>query len=146
MSSGERAFLGVETKLTEPFSQTVYDTPRYRQLTERTGSPWPRQSWPHLADARWNQLWRNQLLVEAYRHHPASGVTDPARLAVVRHHQDLECARAVAGCHRLVPRESVIDLPLDVLHDAVTAAVADETERRWWSDFHRRYIDLSDTS
>lgn len=140
---GARGFLGVETKLTEPFSPTVYDTPRYRELTEREGSPWPRRSWPRLSDARWNQMWRNHLLVEAHRHHPRSAVTGPVRLAVVRHHQDIECAHAVTGYGELVQPGTVLDLPLNVDDAAVRAALTSDVQRRWWSDFSRRYIDLN---
>lgn len=142
---GERAFLGVETKLTEPFSDKEYDTPRYRDVTEQPGSPWPAAAWPQLADRRWNQLWRNHLLVEAHRSHPASGVTGPARLAVVRHHLDRPCADAVARYQRLVREGSVVDLPLDRIDAVIDDALDTEAQRVWWAAFRRRYVDVSES-
>ena len=48
---GERAFLGVETKLTEPFTQSGGSSqraePHYVALTERLGSVWREDAWPH---------------------------------------------------------------------------------------------------
>lgn len=143
-ASGERGFLGVETKLTEPFSARAYDTGRYRELTELPGSPWPPRSWSRLADTRWNQLWRNHLLVEAVRRHPGSPITGPARLLVVRHPGGHECQRALSGYRALTNGDGVlVDLPLDRLDDVIGPALTADHEQRWWAAFRQRYVDLS---
>ena len=78
---GELAFLGIETKLTDTFSEHEYDGPTYRRFTECEPSLWRRDAWPYLASSRWNQLWRNHLLVESLCRHrtPAHGTPWPPR-------------------------------------------------------------------
>lgn len=138
---GGAAFVGIETKLSEPFSQKLYDTARYREITEAAGSPW-KGSPPELADRRWNQLWRNQLLVEATRRHPSKPHGVRGWLAVVYHPDDPSIGATMKGYRRLLANtDSLLDWPLDVVV-AAFAASADESTRRWLHDFEDRYLRL----
>jgi len=59
-------FCGIETKYTEPFSATLYDTQRYRDVTRDCG--WfnnPDQAGADLKHPKSNQLWRNLMLAAA---------------------------------------------------------------------------------
>ena len=79
---GEPAFLGIETKLTEPFSPGEYQKQTYRLLTECDGSLWRREAWATMASSEWNQLWRNHLLVEALCRHPRAQSRAPRAIGV----------------------------------------------------------------
>ncbi len=101
-ADGREAIAGIETKLTEPFSQKSYGfddhhTDRYREVARRSDA-WRDPDDPALTDNRWNQVWRNQLLVESTRqYHP-----DPRECEVVVHHPlDERCPTGVMGHLRL---------------------------------------------
>lgn len=141
---GETAFLGVETKLTEPFSPLEYVKPGYVALTERDDSIWRREAWPVLRASAANQLWRNQLLVEATRRHPDHPHGRHGRSAIVRHPLDTDCARAVAAyAQTLVDATSTFaDWPLDHLVARWRTVVCGAEERAWLRAFERRYLDV----
>lgn len=64
-SDGTAAFLGIETKYTETFSQKRYDNGHYRSVTET--SPWFVPGAAHaLVGTRTNQLWRGLMLASLY--------------------------------------------------------------------------------
>jgi hypothetical protein len=69
---GRRGVLGIETKLTEQFSPKVYgldSNPAYRRYSQASSAPFDQARLEVLTDARWNQLWRNQMLCEAIADH-----------------------------------------------------------------------------
>jgi len=141
---GGLAFLGVETKLSEPFLPGTYDKPAYRRWVEQPDSPWLTETWDRVADSRHNQLWRGHLLAVALLHHPRSRHA-AGRFALVRHAGDHECADTVAGYRRLLKPgdDSFLDLPLDHVVSAWERAAPREECRRWLADFRLRYLDLA---
>lgn len=63
ISNGQRGLIGIECKYTETFSQTEYNTNRYREIFNKSKSF--NSSYKHLIKARFNQLFRNQLIGES---------------------------------------------------------------------------------
>lgn len=137
---GQRAFLSIETKLTEPFSQKVYDGPLYRRWMDEH-APWRPESAATVASLKHNQLWRDHLLAVAVRRQQGWA---EGRLALVRHPQDTECEAVAAGYRQLLRDgdDSFIDLPLDQLVERWAGIVRTEAERRWIDAFRMRYLDL----
>lgn len=143
---GERAFVGVETKLSEPFSQKRYEyvdldekPNRYRVVTEAEGSPWL-ELVPELTEPKWNQLWRNQMLVEATRTHADNPHGRRGALAVVHHADDPNISEAIAGYRQLLREpDSLLVWSLDGLVDSMRAEASDERVRSWLDRFVERY-------
>ena len=135
--------VAIETKLTEPFSQRHYDTPRYRSVA-KASTVWRDPQDLDLADQRWNQLWRNQLLVEAMRQQ-RDAAPDLRGVAVVVHHpDDIRCHDTVAAYRRFLtsPGTSFLALPLDVIAAAWRPLVSGSSYAPWLKDFEDRYINL----
>lgn len=143
--SGESAIAGIETKLTEPFSQRTYGsndhhTERYRAVACRS-SVWIDPMAESLTDKRWNQIWRNHLLVESIRQ------TEPGLLGseiVVHHPLDSRCTAAIAGysAHLTSPEESLRTLTLDTIVGTWSSLVTADADRQWLTDFADRYLNL----
>ena len=140
---GGRVALGIETKLTEPFSQRHYDKQAYRRWMKSPRSPWRANVADSVADVEHNQLWRDHLLAVAVRDHPGSPYVD-CKLMLVRHPEDRDCRRVVEGYRQLlVPGDQTfIDLPLDELLERWEAAGAGAHHDSWLSELRRRYLDL----
>ncbi len=138
---GRRAFVGIETKLTEPFSQKLYDGAAYRRWAERPDSPWPQASWPRLAEVAHNQLWRDHLLAIAMTARPASPYAS-GKLMLVRHPDDGACATVTKGYEGfLAPGDmTFLDCPLDRVVAACAAACPGAG---WVTEFRRRYLELA---
>ena len=118
--------LGIETKLTEPFSPREYDGERYRRWMRVQGAPWLSDPDLKVHSIEHNQLWRDHLLAVAMRYHPRSEYAR-VRLMVVYHPADPKCAGLVTGCYRQMLRDgddTLIEMPLDTLHAAWTSAAA----------------------
>jgi len=143
-SDGRRAFLGIETKLSEQFSPGAYHKPAYDRWVSGADSPFLPEGRSCLDDARHNQLWRDHLLAIAMRDHRRSPYASGA-LALVRHPWDEGCEATVAGYRSLLRRgdRSFIDLPLDRLVGAWEPAAPDDDTRAWLAAFRLRYVDLA---
>lgn len=143
---GRPAFLGIETKLTEPFSQNnpPERTAHYRQLTAWFDGVWRADRYSELAHPSWYQLWRNHLLVEAVRRHPDSDYAS-GRVMVVGHPSDANLNKAVDGYAELLvdPPSSMVVRPINQIVAAWKPVVAGTTRGQWLDDFHDRYVDLS---
>ena len=142
---GHPAFAAIETKLTEAFSQKRYGhddhhANRYRAVAMNSRA-WRDPTDPALTDMRWNQIWRNHLLVESLRQH------EPGLLGceiVVHHPDDARCAAAIAGYRNLLSEADGTFSPL-TLADIIKAwrpLVASTKHRRWLVDFEDRYLNL----
>jgi hypothetical protein len=143
-TDGTRAFLGIETKLTETFStKNPRDPSRYVAQARRSPAIWPRGDDPALANPRWYQLWRNHLLVEAVRLDGAAGYA-AGRLAVVHHPADIDCAEAIAGYRALLaPGDaSLLALPVDRLVATWATALEAAPHREWLEKLRARYLAL----
>ena len=142
---GEAAIAGIETKLTEPFSQRRYGhedhhTETYRAVGQRS-SVWLDPMADSLSDKRWNQIWRNHLLVESVRQ------SEPGLKGseiVVHHPLDTRCAESIAGyvAHLAAPDETFGALTLDTIVTTWTGLVTSDIDRQWLADFSDRYVNL----
>lgn len=143
---GGLAFVGIETKLTEPFSPATDDKHAYRRWMRGPASPWRADAAEHVAAVAHNQLWRDHLLAIALRDRPVRRYTHGA-LMLVRHPGDLDCEAVVAGYRRLLVDggQTFLDLPLDRLIAAWRAALGDDQRRTWLEAFHRRYLALGES-
>jgi hypothetical protein len=141
--TGGQAFMGFETKLTEPFSQTKeYDGEAYRRWM--TGaSPWLPEGMGAVTNIRHNQLWRDHLLAVAHLRQPGAAWV-AGRLAVVRHPLDLDCAGTVHGYRQLLrpDDDTFVELTLEQVVEAWGRAVLKEGERAWLEAFRLRYLDV----
>lgn len=142
-TDGTRAFLGVETKLSESFGEMAYESDRYLELTSEPDAPWRPDAHDTLRTARFNQLWRNHLLVDALRRHPAEPY-DAGMLAVVHHPGDTDGSRLVTQYRDLLrdPDQSFADWRLDTVLDRWRSAEVETAHREWLSRFAARYLEL----
>lgn len=146
--AGKKGFLGIETKLCEPFSRQTYaldHRPQYQQVMDKNSDIWPAGKHERflLTDERWNQLWRNHLLVEAVANDgEAFGYV--GRLAVIRHPDHTDCAAAIRGYQALFAgtERPVIDIPLDRFLEIAIASADIKEDKDWLSEFNERYVDL----
>jgi hypothetical protein len=141
---GKLGCLGVETKLSEPFSRKRYDGPSYRRWMQSPGSPFCPEAHTMVDDRRHNQLWRDHLLAIAMRDHPCSPYAESS-LLLVRHPLDAACERIAAGYRRLLcsKDDTFIDLPLDQLVRRWRDTQLGPAPASWLTEFQRRYLDLT---
>jgi len=140
---GQLAGLGIETKLSEPFSQKVYDRPEYRRWMELPDSPWRPDSWNKVQSVEYNQLWREHLLATALRFHPESTYYR-TRLMLVYHPEDINCVRNFSYYTNLlrIDDDSIFSLSLDQIVARWLSVVKKEDHKKWLRTFKKRYIDL----
>ena len=148
---GQLAFLGVETKLTEPFTSTggYHRRPAYRALTTAPGSPWIPDSLSRLGDVTWCQLWRNHLLVQALRTIGRNEYDGRGRLLVLHHELDPGCANAISGYRQLLTeqgKQDVLELTIGTSVGLLRDVARTEDEQRWAQTFHRRYVNLRESA
>ena len=142
-TAGRLCALGIETKLTEPFSKDEYDGERYRRWMRQPNAVWRPDAGAHVQAIEHNQLWRDHLLAFALGHRRHSPYA-AARLMLVRHPEDRDCARVLEGYRRLLRDgdDSLLDTPLDHILAAWVAAVDTGPYRDWLDGFRLRYLDL----
>lgn len=136
------AFLGIETKYTEPFSQKVYKpSGRYREITEQSG--WfsdPVAAPDRLKASASNQLWRNLLLSAALE---LDGGRGRGGVAVVALADDPGVARAADAVSAELDPVSADRLRVVSLEAIVSAAPEVAPGLQGWADrFRRRYLDV----
>ena len=145
-SDGRQAFLGVETKYTEPFSPKPYDSERYDDITRDPASGFKSGAEDHLRKSETNQLWRNALLVCSLRSNGVSGASpdefDDGHVVVLSSEGDPGAERAIEGL------ESQLHEPSSLLraatYEELMSKFADMANLRSWAgEFQRRYLDLS---
>ena len=140
---GKGAFVGVETKLSEPFTGKVYANPSYWEWTRRPGSPWPQESWPRLLEPGFNQLWRDHLLAVALKGASPLGFS-AGRLMLVYHPEDAHIQETLAAYQALLRLgdETFMAVPLDQLVEAWRRAADHPATQSWLAEFSRRYLEL----
>jgi hypothetical protein len=141
--SGERGFLGIETKLTEAFSARVYRSEFYDRWLDYPSAPWPASSVPELQAKQVNQLWRDHLLAYAMKVSPSSNYST-GRFILVYHPMDAKCVEALNVYQALLRPEdaSFAAIPLDRLIALWSAAVISAADQLWIRRFLTRYLDL----
>jgi hypothetical protein len=139
----QRGFLGIETKLTEPFSMKHYDTPAYRRWMTGDG-PWREDAFGKVDEIQHNQLWRDHLLAIATLKHLESPYSR-GRLMLLRHPDDEKCAEVSRNYQRLLRsgEYTFVDMPLNRLMDFVDNVDQHGDHRDWLAAFRLRYLDLS---
>lgn len=141
-TDGERRFLGVETKLTEPFSQdAVRNEARYHELAAQMPSIWV-PAGPELPlDIRWFQLLRNHLLVE---HLAARGTHGPGRAVIVGHPLDPDLQTTLDAYRMLLTApDRLLILDVEAIVRRWNRLELDSQTARWLGDFNKRYVDLN---
>ena len=140
---GQLFGLGIETKLSEPFSQKEYDRPEYRRWMQLPNSPWLPESWNKVQAIGHNQLWREHLLAVALRSHPKSTYAN-VRLLLVHHTEDIECVRNYSNYKGLLSEEddSLLSLSLDKIVECWLSVATKEDQKQWLTSFKNRYVGL----
>jgi hypothetical protein len=129
--------IGIETKYTESFSPTEYESDQYTHVHETSG--WFRTGTANgLTGKATNQLWRNCLLAAAAEH---AGEYTTAAVVVVSLADDPGADAAIAGLTAAMTDPSRCRLVS--LERIVEAAKQIAPLAAWASEFERRYLDLS---
>lgn len=139
---GVRGFIGIETKLTEPFSQDEYRfSRRYSQFQNSPRWWWLAGAEVNFSNKQYNQLWRNHLLafsmLDLNEYNEGYSV-------VISHERDTECKAAMTAYRtHLLPEGdlTLLDVRLDVLMERWDKA-AIQTEYDWLRKVRQRYLDL----
>ncbi|MDE2993992.1 MAG: hypothetical protein OXU67_08935 [Chloroflexota bacterium] len=133
-------FIGIETKLSEPFSLRRYDQPAYRRWMTPDG-PWRADANDEVAKREHNQLWRDHLLSWSLLRHPKSKY-EVGGLSVVYHPEDRRCRDVIAG-YRALLRDETTFASFDL---AQVVAAWKPLVGRWISRFEQRYLSLEMSS
>jgi hypothetical protein len=141
-----RGFIGVETKLTEPFSQTSYAfVERYSKWRSIDGWWWRDGAETDFPKPHFNQLWRNHLLAFSMLRQ-AQPAYDEGYCAVLYHEGAQGCAPAIDAYRACVRPEAANTLLAWPLGDVVRrwgALVETPNQRAWLAKFRLRYLDLA---
>lgn len=144
-ADGIVGFIGIETKLTDPFSQDDYDfNQHYQRWLDNHDWWWVGGAEVHFSNKSYNQLWRNHLLAFALQHQPESHYSESFS-AVIFHPKDEVCHNAVAAyCENLLPcgKTTLLKWSLDDLIDRWLGCVKTREEQSWLQALRLRYLDL----
>ena len=136
-SDGRPGFIGIETKLTEPFSKGEYDGEKYRRWMT-PNAPWRADATDAVSLIQHNQLWRDHLLAWSLLSHPESEYRH-GRLVVVFHGEDHDTGNVIEGYRRLLSDDTTFEaLDLGTIVSAWRPHAGE-----WLSAFERRYVNLS---
>ena len=149
MEGGGKGFIGIETKLTESFSEDFHDEEGRYSKWMTAESPWGDVDSDKVADRKHNQLLRNHLLAWALLERNPDPEYTHGSFVVVYHPKDIDnaCGEVIRdysgllqhklrGNHEALP---VWEAPLDRVLDTWKAAAPDS---QWLSKFQERYLDL----
>ncbi len=132
----QTGFIGIETKLSEPFSDKVYDKQEYRRWMT-PDSPWQPDAGKEVAKRKHNQLWRDHLLAWSMLRQPISKYAEGS-LTVVYHPEDRYCRDAIAGYRNLL-RDAATFSSFDL---AKVVSAWKSLAGQWISRFEERYLAL----
>ena len=133
----QAGFVGIETKLSEPFSVHGYDKPEYRRWMTPDG-PWRAAAGGEVAKQEHNQLWRDHLLAWSLLRHPESKYAEGG-LSVVYHPEDRRCREVIAG-YRALLRDAATFSSFDL---AQVVAAWKPLAGPWLAKFEQRYLALA---
>lgn len=150
--SGFRRLVGIETKLTEPFSRASLkkrpDREEYRRLTREVGLWRTEKAYADMLPGHdcW-QLWRNHLLIEKIRlneDEKAGSAKIASSLLWVIHHPLDECCRGAMETYAQCLKTPEEIFRADTLRDVtrVWIGLAGDADRQWLHDFQDRYLEL----
>lgn len=140
-------FIGIETKLTEPFSKAKYEATKagYARWLSAASSWWHSESIGSFSDRRYNQLWRNHLLAFAMCAQPDSQY-DEGYCAVVYHPEDHDCPLAVKAYRETLQphaNPTLLEWRIDtIIQNWSTNSGNSRSTHDWLSAFRLRYLDL----
>jgi len=141
-----RGFIGIETKLTEPFSRKAYEfARRYSRWMEKPSWWWREGSEAHFAETKTNQLWRDHMLTFAMLNQQDPTYTE-AYCAVVYHDADSICGQAITAYRNFLRPEfqhTLLTWPLRTIVGAWETLLAADEEVDWLGAFQRRYLNLA---
>jgi hypothetical protein len=146
--SGGTAFIGIEVKLTEPFSQAPSDARDgdrlYNRWFEHEKAPWVPTALKEFRNPKHHQLFRDHMLAFALAQHPP-GKYVHGRLVLVRHPEDKKCAEVVKGYQGLLKDgdDTFLDMPLDKLLGLWSQEKLTGEWAEWMAGFRQRYMDLA---
>jgi hypothetical protein len=142
---GRLGFVGIETKLTEPFSNKSYTFDhRYARWQVHPSWWWQPGAEASFADPSINQLWRNHLLAFAMLHQSDSRYAE-GYCAVLYHDEDTACATSITAYRSYVQSAATDTLLEWPLHDVISqweTCAATNAEQQWLRAFRMRYLDL----
>lgn len=140
-----RGFIGIETKLTEPFSQRSYEFKEgYSRWRTPNGWWWRGRARTYFPDKRYNQLWRNQLLAFAM-HRRNDAEYDEALFAVLYHDNDLSCVASLDAYHQRLTqagKDALLEWTLSEVVNRWEAQASNQAHRKWLAGFRLRYLDI----
>lgn len=137
------AFIGIEVKLTEPFSPTKHENPRYDFWTERPDSPWKPECRGQLVEKNVNQLWRNHLLVQSLL-----GVQkdkySKGFFMTIYHQDDIECVKSLDKYLSLLEEgHNASHFSLEDIRNLWQPLIQGTENEIWFDAFVVRYLDMS---
>lgn len=134
------AFVGIETKYTEPLSPKEYDNPRYREVTEAS-------SWflngaaDALVGSKTNQLWRGLMLASLVEEETGAA----GRYAVVSTDDDQAAIDAIEKVQQWMAEPDRLTF-VSVESMVATARLIGGDVAPWAELFERRYIPTAGSS
>lgn len=142
---GTKGFVGIETKLTEPFSQKKYlFDPRYARWMEHRDWWWKDGVEDEFSRPLFNQLWRNHLLAFSILHQDEPAFS-AGHCAVVYHDADGKCQKAMREYRKRMKAsgdETLLDWSLSRILDAWEPVLEGREEKEWLKAFRLRYLDM----
>lgn len=142
LPDGGLGFVGIETKLTEPFTDKSYPFHEgYSRWMKAPGWWWRKGSESEFPNKKFNQLWRNHLLAFAMlKQEPPRYVQ--AHAAVLYHDDDISCPKAMKTYRSvLLPKaqETLLDWPLSIVLETWQNLLETAEQKSWFVDFRLRY-------
>ncbi|MGL4648221.1 MAG: PGN_0703 family putative restriction endonuclease [Caldilineaceae bacterium] len=142
---GVRGFLGIETKLVEPFSQShVALSPRYARWLGRAGSWWQPGAEGEFSNPAYNQLWRNHLLAYAMLNSPDANHQE-GTCVVLHPAGDRACSEALRAYRGLLTPAGDSTLAVWQLEETIgvwRTILQSERDRAWLDALSMRYAEL----
>jgi hypothetical protein len=140
-----RGLVGIETKLTEPFSQDYYTfSERYSKWMAEADWWWKAGVEDRFSELSFNQLWRNHLLAYSILRQPAPDFQE-GYCAVVYPTEDTDCSKALATYKTLLTENGIttlLDWPLATIVSSWEQALNGKEGHDWITQFKLRYLDL----
>jgi len=137
------AFIGIEVKLTEPFSQAKHENPSYDYWTNTDDSPWNPKYRELLIEKDVNQLWRNHLLVQSLLSVKGEKYSKGFFWRIY-HKKDLECVHSLDKYFSFLnPDHNVKSFTLEAIREFWEPIFQQTDYQAWYDDFILRYLNLA---